>query len=232
MLLVCLLLCSCGKANTLCKNGIHEDWEEYIAKPLIDYVGEDAYKDYVNKREAEGQCADIYDFIFAFDIPYVTFMELIEDKPQYDIMKITKTSYPWMAENQERMLFFAELAVDRQQELTDAVKAIVDSYKNEAVEVSDQYPPYPDHFPPAKNLPEITKPQDYTLFLIPNEGMGARSHTTGGIYIIVWVDKAHQLVMEVEDLVDEKGKHSIGFSGIGFKSGSGLLDAGKAVRPN
>lgn len=208
-----------------CPNGNHEPWEDYIAQPLIDYVGEQAYLDFVEKSTDQGQCADIYRFLFEFDVPYETFITLTEKDTQYDIRKITTSTYSWVIENEWFERLFIALCNERRQQLTDAVKERIDSYRDGTFEeMPNHHPAYPEYFPPAKNLPEITDFNDYSLYFIKQVGNGSRSYTGGGIYVVIWVDDTHQIVLNVNDFGD-----FIGFGYSGFYSGDMLFDTSNAI---
>lgn len=227
-----VLLCACTKPPTMCRYGIHEDWEETITPALIAHVGQQAYQDYVSSRNATEQCADIYGFLREFDIPYETFSELSEGRAVYNLKQLTTSVYPWVKDNIDTMNFFATLTSERKQELTDAVKQVVDAYKAGTVPEGGDYPPYPDGFPSVKSLPDMTQSKDYTLYLVKHEGVGARGYRKGGIYVVVWVDKTHQLVLTVDNVTEDNGKQSIVFTGPEFRSGELVIDVDRAVTPS
>lgn len=230
--LAAVLLCACTKPNTMCRYGIHEDWEETITPALIAHVGQQAHQDYVSSRIAAEQCADIYGFLREFDIPYETFSELSEGRAVYDLKELTSSVYPWVKDNIDTINFFATLTSDRKQELTDAVKQVVDAYKSGTVPEGDDYPPYPDGFPSVQSLPDMTQSKDYTLYLVKHEGVGARGYRKGGIYVVVWADKTHQLVLTVDNVTGDDGKQSIVFTNPEFRSGELVIGVDKAVTPS
>ncbi len=227
-----VLLCACAQPATMCRYGIHENWEETITPALIAHVGQQAHQDYVSSRYAAEQCADIYGFLQEFDIPYETFSELNKGDTVYNLKKLTTRVYPWVEDNVNTMNFFATLTSERKEELTDAVRQVVDAYKAGTVPEGDDYPPYPDGFPPARSLPDMTKSQDYTLYLVKHEGVGARGYRKGGIYVVVWADKTHQLVLTVSNVSGEGGKQPIVFTSPAFRSGELVIGADRAVTPN
>ncbi len=227
-----VLLCACTKPDTMCRYGIHKDWEETITPALIAHVGQQAHQEYVSSRSAAEQCADIYGFLREFDIPYETFSELNEGRAVYDLKELTARAYPWVKDNINTMNFFATLTSERKQELTEAVKQVVDAYKAGTVPEGGDYPPYPDGFPPAQSLPEMTQSKDYTLYLVKHEGVGARGYHKGGIYVVVWADKTHQLVLTVDNETGDDGKQSIVFIHPEFRSGTLAIGADRAVTPN
>lgn len=230
--LAAVLLCACTKPNTMCRYGIHKDWEETITPALIAHVGQQAYQDYVSTRLEAQQCADIYGFLREFDIPYETFSELSEGRAVYDLKELTSSVYPWVKDNIDTINFFATLTSDRKQELTDAVKQVVDAYKSGTVPEGDDYPPYPDGFPSVQSLPDMTQSKDYTLYLVKHEGVGARGYRKGGIYVVVWADKTHQLVLGVTNVSEKNGKEPIAFINPAFRSGELAITVDRAVTPN
>lgn len=227
-----VLLCACAGPAKLCRNGIHEDWEETITPALIAHVGQQAHQDFVSSRYAEGQCADIYSFLYEFDIPYETFTELIGGDSGYKLKQLTAAAYPWVEDNILRLNSFAILASERKEELTEAVKQVVDAYKAGRIPEGDDFPPYPEQFPSPDTMPDMTKTQDYTLYLVKHEGVGAHGYRKGGIYVVVWVDKTHQLVLGVTNVSEKNGKEPIAFINPAFRSGELAITVDRAVTPN
>ncbi len=230
--LAAVLLCACTKPNTMCRYGIHKDWEETITPALIAHVGQQAYQDYVSTRLEAQQCADIYGFLREFDIPYETFSELIGGDSGYKLKQLTAAAYPWVEDNILRLNSFAILASERKEELTEAVKQVVDAYKAGRIPEGDDFPPYPEQFPSPDTMPDMTKTQDYTLYLVKHEGVGAHGYRKGGIYVVVWVDKTHQLVLTVDNVTGDDGKQSIVFTNPEFRSGELVIGVDKAVTPS
>lgn len=209
-----------------CKNGVHEPWEDYIAPALLVYAGEDAYQKWADEREEQGQCADIYNFLFTFDVGYETFTELVgEDAQPYDLQRLIVGVYPYIAANEAEEKLLYELATARADELTTAVKEKIDAYRQgTAIVMENHHPPYPEEFPPASSLPDIRSPQDYILCRRVAKGIGARAYTEGGLYVVVAVDDDHQICLDVVLFGQIDSSNTvIGFGNSGFLAAEGPL---------